>query len=420
MSSQNLDQNPENSQPKHTFLPQELENDSVFSTSESNFQSQNQNNVENNIPDYILNDNLNVAPNNSRSNDQNPNTDFQTHFSVQASPDRAQTFVQDASQRRTKPQSSEPILTQPRRPRPVKERGSRATSFDFKKIGIYSGLTLVLLISLFAKQPLGLLVFWLVSLLSVKYRSQLAWIVVLICLLFLVTSFPVTSYLTLAVATLTLLSAIFLGTRVSLSKFNKYIIGFLALVLGLWVSIPMSEVGSLKYIQTQYEQNALFKNVVDSAYIGAGSPKLSPTDIEKTFKMQISSEIASAVKDKTKLLPSETSKVAELCNQLGVEQNQSEICKNLDKKNLDKTVDETVSSQVDQQTQDLKDQFYRYPQVQMVQNFLNGLGGSNNAILKSPYFVPGIVLLAIYVVVAGLLQLISWPILILFKRISLF
>jgi len=317
------------------------------------------------------------------------------------------------------PENIQPVQNQQVRSPQVKEWGSHSFRFDLKKLGIYLGLILVLLASLFVQQPLGLLIFWIVSLLAVRLRPELAWIVVLICLLFVLTSFAVTNYLTLAGLALILLSAIFLGRRPSLSKFNKYIIGVLALIIGLWVATAMSQIGSLKYIQTQYQQNALFKNTVDSLYIGAGSPKLSPNEIEKSFKTQISSEIASAVKDKTKLLPSEVSKVAELCSQLGAEQNQSEICKNLDKKNLDKNVDQAVSSQVDKQTQDLKDQFYRYPQVQMVQNFLSGLGGSNNSTLSSPYFIPAIVMLLIYVTVSGLLKLVSWPILILLKRISL-
>jgi hypothetical protein len=388
-------------QDKVFFAPNTV--DSVISTRQSNSNNE------------FSNDNLNYtqpqtfqSPETVEPKDQNPTRSSPLNDYINKLNQSNQTHRSTPNQNYFEPQT-----------RVKPESKQFKFNLDITKTLTYIGLTLGLVLSLFVNHWLGLLVFWVLGLLAVRTKPVMAWIAVLILLLFILITFPVANYLTLSGLAIVLLSAIFLGSSPTLSKFNKYLTGVLALILGLWVAIPMSQIGSLKYIQTEYKQNSTFQTIVNSIYIGAGSPKLSTTEIEKNFKAQISTEIAASIKDKTKLLPADTAKISQLCTQLGVEQNQTQACQNLDKTNLDKSIDTTVSSQVDQQTKDLKDQFYQYPQVQMVQNLLNGLVKSDNSILSSIYFVPGIVLFLIYAFVSGLLQLVSWPVLFLFKKISL-
>ena len=291
---------------------------------------------------------------------------------------------------------------------------------NYLKYLSFIGIPIVVGVSLFLNNWLGLLIFWVVSLIGIKLKPNLAWVIVLINVLFLVLNFPVGNYLVMAAIGLTLLSALFLGLRPSISKFNKFATVAIALIIALWVVVPMSQLGTLKYLQQEYSSNSLFQNVVNSLYIGAGSPKLSPSEIETSFKTQISAEISNSIKGKTKLIPVEISKVTELCKQLGADQKLNQNCQALDKNNIDKSIDSTVASEVDSQTKDLKNQFNQYPQVQMVEHFLNGLGGSSKSgVWASPYFVPGIVLFIIYGFLSGFLQLISWPVLLLLKRVSL-
>jgi hypothetical protein len=303
---------------------------------------------------------------------------------------------------------------------PRYEQKRSGAKFDYLKYLALIGIPVAVGVSLFVNNLIGLLSFWLAVLVGIKLKPNLAWVIVLIYGLSLILNFPIENYLVIAAIGLTLVSALFLGLKPNLSKFNKFATVAIALVVGLWITVPMSQLGTLKYLQQEYSSNSLFQNVVDSIYIGAGSPKLSPAEIEDSFKTQISTEIANNIKDKTKLLPAELSKVTELCKQLGADEKLNQDCATLDKDNIDKSIDSTVASQVDSQTKDLKNQFNQYPQVQMVEHFLNGLGGeSKTGFWASPYFVPGIVLLMIYVFLSGLLQLISWPILLLLKRISL-
>lgn len=298
--------------------------------------------------------------------------------------------------------------------------GTSTLKIDYLKYLSLIVIPVVVAIALYLNNLIGLLIFWVASLVGIKLKPNLAWVIVLINALFLVLNFPIGNYLVIAAIVLTFLSALFLGLKPNISKFNKFATVAIALIVGLWVAVPMSQLGTLKYLQQEYTSNSLFQNVVNSLYIGAGSPKLSAAEIETSFKTQISTEIANSIKDKTKLIPSEVSKVTELCQQLGADKALNQNCQTLDKNNLDKSIDSTVATQVDSQTKDLKNQFNQYPQVQMVEHFLNGLGGSSKSgFWASPYFVPSVVLFLIYSFLSGLLQLISWPILLLLKRISL-
>ena len=421
MSSQNLSQD-KNLEPKvHSFIDPEMEipievkpvKDNIYYS--ANAVNSAISNEQSNYNNDISNQNLNTSQSNSYENPSRASGSSESSVFNFNQKDYLSQPNQPVKSYTKDPDSTPPTRSQTSKTKPNKFH----FNFDIKKALIYGGLSLASAVALFINHPLGLLAFWLLSIITVKVKPNLAWIIVLLVMLYLRIVFPVANYLVVAGLAVTLLSAIFLGAKPSFSKFNKYITGILALILGLWIAVPMSQVGSLKYLQTEYNQNNVFQTVVNSLYIGAGSPKLSAAEIEKNFKAQISTEIATNIKDKTKLLPNDTAKIAQLCTKLGAEQNQSQACQNLDRSNLDKTIDSTVSAQVDQQTKDLKDQFYQYPQVQMIQNLLNGLVKSDNSILSSIYFIPGIVLFLIYAFVSGLLQLLSWPIMILLKRISL-
>jgi len=306
---------------------------------------------------------------------------------------------------------------------PVKKysntRSNNLSSINLFKAFVYFIIPISIFGSLYVKHILGILVFWIISLIAVKLQPKLALIIALITTLFIVITYPIFNYVTLIGLGLLIFSSLFLGLNPTFSKFNKFITASIAILIGLWITVPMSQVGSIKYLQNQYSTNLIFKTTADSLYIGAGSPKLSPSGIEKNFKSQISSEIANSIKDKTKLIPAESQKILELCKQLGSEQNLNENCNNLDKENINKNIDTAVTSQVDQQTEDLKKQFNDYPQVQMVQNLLNGLANNNSSFLSSPYFIPSIVLLLIYAALSSILQLISWPIIIILKKVAL-
>jgi len=367
-----------------------------------------------NTETYILDKYSSVTPEN-QSQFQQPiqNTDQTRSSFIQRNP-----IVEPAS--RVKPYTEHRQDPNNYNQSPRYEPKNSTFKIDYLKYFSYIGIPLVVAASLFVNNLIGLLIFWIVSLVGIRLKPNLAWVIVLINALFLVITFPIGNYLVMAAIGLTLLSALFLGVRPSISKFNKFITVAIALIVGLWVVVPMSQIGTLKYLQQEYSSNSLFQNVVNSLYIGAGSPKLSPVEIETSFKTQISTEIANSIKDKTKLIPADVSKVTELCKQLGADEKLNQNCQTLNKNNLDKSIDSTVASQVDNQSKDLKNQFNQYPQVQMVEHFLNGLGGSSKSgFWASPYFVPGIVLFLIHAFLSGILQLISWPIMIFLKRVSL-
>jgi hypothetical protein len=312
-------------------------------------------------------------------------------------------------------------------PKNKSSKSSSGSNKNFKQIFykipnlLILGLLTALLASGFVWQsPVALILFWLAALIAFKFNSGFRWIVILITVVGILWKFNF-HVLALGSLLLVLLPALFLGVKPAFGRWNKYMAGVVALIFGLLVSVPMSNQGSLDYIVTSYQSGGLFSKVVDAAYVTAGSPELSPEKAETNFKNQLGSQISSLVKEKTSgnISREDELKLAKLCEQAPDLASTKENCRGLNKEALEKNIDQASRSQVNSQVDNLKNQATSTPQIKFALNLANSTTSEQQEFLESPYYLPSIVLIVIYLVLSSVLALISWPLGFLINRISL-
>ncbi|GAB4149522.1 MAG: hypothetical protein OHK0017_13680 [Patescibacteria group bacterium] len=266
----------------------------------------------------------------------------------------------------------------------------------------------------------AILVFWIAALVAFKYNANFRWIVIAVAVAGILIKFQIHP-IALGSLILVLLPALFLGFNPKLSLWAKYLAGLVSIILGLLVAVPMSQQGSLNYVVSEYGKDGLFTNVVDAAYQTAGSPKLSASEIENDFKKQISSEISRLAQEQTtgKISQEDELKLAKLCEQAPNYESLKDTCASANKQKVNETVSAETSKQVDNQIQNLKDQVNKTPQVQFATNLLNQTATEQQNFITSPYYIPVIVFFLIYIIIGGLLALVSWPLGFLLDRLTL-